>query len=264
MEKNLQIALKACILAGEAIMEIYQNPEGNWEIEEKSDHSPLTKADKISHKIIADSLVETGLPLLSEEGEKIPYEERSKWSRFWLVDPLDGTKEFLKKNGEFTVNIALIENQKPILGTIYIPVTRVLYWGVVGEGAYRAEGVDGESSISEIEKRGVKLPLSSNRTTFTIVASRSHLNGETAAYIDQLRRMYPEVALRSAGSSLKISLVAEGAADIYPRFAPTMEWDTAAGHAIAKAAGREIYRRDEKSPLIYNKENLENPWFIVK
>lgn len=266
MENILKTSIQAALSAGKEILSIYNNPNEDFEIERKSDNSPLTKADKASHKVIMKALHETEIPVLSEEGAKIPYSERKNWKRLWIVDPLDGTKEFIKKNGEFTVNIALVENNTPIAGVIYIPVLETLYWGAVGHGAYKLQGVniDNYSDLETSLKKAIKLPLPKEELPYVVVASRSHMSPETAEYIDQLRRMYPMVGMTSVGSSIKICLVGEGSADIYPRFAPTMEWDTAAGHAIVKAAGKEIYQRDEQTLLTYNKENLLNPWFIVK
>ena len=186
----------------------------------------------------------------------------------WVVDPLDGTKEFIKRNGEFTVNIALVENGIPVLGVIYVPVSRTLYFSEDSIGAYRIEGIDARSaglSPDDLMEKADRLPLEQADTKgFVIVASRSHLSPETEEYIRKLESEYGHVNLISCGSSLKICRVAEGSADIYPRFAPTMEWDTAAGHAIVRASGKNIYLTDERTPLHYNKENLLNPWFIVK
>ena len=185
-----------------------------------------------------------------------------------MVDPLDGTKEFIKRNGEFTVNIALVENGIPVLGVIYVPVSRTLYFSEDSIGAYRIEGIDARSaglSPDDLMEKADRLPLEQADTKgFVIVASRSHLSPETEEYICKLESEYGHVNLISCGSSLKICRVAEGSADIYPRFAPTMEWDTAAGHAIVRASGKNIYLTDERTPLHYNKENLLNPWFIVK
>jgi len=211
-------------------------------------------ADKAAHFCIVRCLQETGIPILSEEGSHLPYEERKKWKRLWVVDPLDGTKEFIKKNGEFTVNIALVDEGTPVLGVIYIPVTGVLYYGIVGEGAWK-----------ETPRTIERLPIEEvGRGSFVIVASRSHMTPETEAYVEEVRRNHSQVELISSGSSIKICLVAEGSADAYPRFAPTMEWDTAAGDAIARAAGKKVIDVRTGSPLVYNKEDLHNPWFLVE
>ena len=262
----LYLAIRAAIDAGKAIMDIYNDPAADFGIEQKADNSPLTKADKAAHQIISNLLSVTPFPILSEEGANIPYKERKKWQTFWLVDPLDGTKEFIKRNGEFTVNIALIEKGVPDAGVIYVPVRRELYFGSLNEGAFKASDIDYEHqpTLEEIRTKARRMPVTPLHLGLVVVASRSHMTEETRMYIDNLRKQGVPVTLISSGSSLKICLVAEGSADIYPRFAPTMEWDTAAGHAIVKAAGCEIYHIDEKTPLRYNKEDLHNPWFIVK
>lgn len=236
--------------AGQAILEIYA--QSDCGLEQKPDHSPLTQADRASHQLIQRRLAETGLPILSEEGRHIPWAERRLWERFWLVDPLDGTKEFLKRNGEFTVNIALIEAQQPVWGVIYVPVQDILYWGGPGLGAFRQQG---RATPSLLQTR----PRSLDAVGLRVVASRSHLSPETEAFVQGLR----EPQRVSMGSSLKFMLLAEGQAEVYPRFAPTMEWDTAAAHAILRAAGGQVIQADCQEPLVYNKENLVNPWFLA-
>ena len=250
----LDLAISAAIEAGREIMRIYDDPSQDFGIERKADNSPLTLADKAAHNCIVRHLEPTGISILSEEGVHLTYEERRAWHRLWVVDPLDGTKEFIKKNGEFTVNIALVEEGSPVLGVIYVPATGVLYAGVVGEGAWKEE--NGERKIVNCKLL--------NSQIFTVVASRSHLSPETEEYISQLCKNHDKLQLVSSGSSLKICLVAEGSADVYPRFAPTMEWDTAAGDAIARAAGREVVDAQTGLPLVYNKPDLHNPWFIVR
>ena len=262
LSKNIELAIKASLLAGKEILNVYNSDD--FEIKIKSDDSPLTKADQKAHKVIVEVLKDTNLPILSEEGRNIPYEERSKWDYYWLVDPLDGTKEFIKRNGEFTVNIALIHNQNPIAGVIYVPVTKDLYFSENEIGAYKTINVDFESNLDQIINLGFKLPFMLENEGFTVVGSRSHMNSETEGFIAKLKKEHGELEFMSRGSSLKICMVAEGLANIYPRFAPTMEWDTAAGHAIAIGAGCAITQSDEKSPVVYNKENLLNPLFIVK
>lgn len=259
-------AIDAALEAGEKILSIYNDPASDFQIEKKADNSPLTIADREAHDAIARYLVDTPFPLLSEEGKHLPYAERRGWDTLWIVDPLDGTKEFIKRNGEFTVNIALVHNSVPVMGVIYLPVKKVLYLGAEGLGAYRLADVTtrGELSLDELMSKAVRLPESEERDKFVIVASRSHLTPETEAYIEEMKRSHAEVELISSGSSIKICQVAEGKADVYPRFAPTMEWDTAAGHAIARAAGKEIYQAEKDEPLLYNKEDLLNPWFIVE
>ncbi len=262
----LYIAIRAAVDAGRTIMDIYTDPAADFEIERKADNSPITKADKAANNLITNALSSTPFPILSEEGKDIPFEKRKKWHTLWIVDPLDGTKEFIKKNGEFTINIALIHENTPVLGVIYVPVRKELYFGVNSLGSFKVAGIDYSSqpSMDEIQASAQRLPLSLGHQGIVVVASRSHQTEETNKFIDNLRKQGQPVTRISSGSSLKICLVAEGSADIYPRFAPTMEWDTAAGHAIAKAAGCEIYHIDEKTPLRYNKKNLTNLWFIVK
>jgi len=264
MNKNslLSVAIKAALDAGDEILKIYNDPAADFSVEKKADHSPLTVADKVSHRVITGMLAQTGLPVLSEEGRNIPYEERSAWKRFWLVDPIDGTKEFIKRNGEFTVNVALIENGEPVMGVVYVPVTRELYFASEG-GSYKYQAGD-IFDPENLFRTEVKLPLISERSCYTVVGSRSHMSPETGEYIGKLDTGGKEIEIISKGSSLKICLVAEGKADIYPRLGPTMEWDTAAGHAIAKFAGKQINVYATEAPLIYNKENLLNPWFVVK
>lgn len=259
----LDTAIRAAIDAGTAIMHVYDTA---FKVDVKSDHSPLTKADREAHNVIAKQLEKTGLPVLSEEGRDIPYDERSKWERFWMVDPLDGTKEFVKRNGEFTVNIALIENGKPSAGVIFVPVSKVLYVGWVGDSAWKFKLSDRESSFTwrDLTTVGEKLPIIKHTTDYRIVGSRSHNSPDTEAFINRARQEYEHVRLVSMGSSLKICLVAEGQADVYPRFAPTMEWDTAAGHAIAKAAGKNITDHFTQQEMEYNKPNLLNNWFLVE
>ena len=225
-QKYILSAIDAALQAGADILSIYNDPASDFEIEKKADNSPLTIADRKAHETITGFLCDTPFPILSEEGKHLPYAERCGWDALWIVDPLDGTKEFIKRNGEFTVNIAWVNHSVPVMGVIYLPVIQEVY--------------------------------------FVIVASRSHLTPETEAYIEGMKRQHSEVELISSGSSIKICLVAEGKADVYPRFAPTMEWDTAAGHAIARAAGLEVYQAGKEEPLCYNKENLLNPWFVVE
>jgi 3'(2'), 5'-bisphosphate nucleotidase len=257
-------AIEAALEAGKEILEVYEN---TFEVEYKDDKSPLTIADKKAHQIITHALKNTGIPILSEEGRSIDFDERNLWRDLWIVDPLDGTKEFIKQNGEFTVNIALAEEGVPTLGVIYVPVEETLYFAGAGLGAYRKDLAAHGTSPENLEdwiKGSKKLPEKQERP-FTIVGSRSHMSDETIAYVEEMRQEHPQVEMLSKGSSLKICMVAEGSADVYPRFAPTMEWDTAAGHAIAKEAGLEIYQaKNLDEPLKYNKEDLLNPWFVVK
>jgi 3'(2'), 5'-bisphosphate nucleotidase len=251
MKELLVHAIDAARKAGKAIIEVYTS---DFAVEHKDDKSPLTLADKRAHDIIVKTLsaFDSSIPILSEEGKDIPYEARKNFEYFWLVDPLDGTKEFVKRNGEFTVNIALIRRDRPILGVIYVPVTDTLYYGHENAGSF-------------MKKNGltIKLPAQSNREHFTIVGSRSHASQELADFVEEMRKKHKEVDFISAGSSLKFCLVAEGKADIYPRLGPTMEWDTAAGQAIAEETGCTVLQWKSKEPLRYNKENLLNPWFTV-
>lgn len=257
----MDIAIKAALLAGEKIMGVYAS--GDFGTEQKEDFTPITIADRKAHQTIATLLEATQLPLLSEEGIHLPYSERKQWTSFWLVDPLDGTKEFIKRNGEFTVNIALIENDSPICGIIYTPVTRELHVGIVGSGAWKLINPKPDCTLELIQNVGIKLPQSLQAHPFTIVVSRSHLNQQTTNYLEELRKLHPDMQMIRIGSSLKFCLIAEGAADCYPRFGPIMEWDTAAGHALVKAVGKNVYLMDQQTEINYNKENLKNPSFIV-
>ncbi len=266
LKKLLAIATRAALEAGKVVNEVYQ--EKDFEVESKVDETPLTLADRKSHELIMQHLKQMEYPVLSEEGKDIPYEEISRWDIFWLVDPLDGTKEFIKKNGEFTVNIALVRHGEPILGVVFAPYVNELYFGSEKFGAYKVEGTQGEpmefEAMEELMKKGQLLPMSEKHDKLVVVASRSHLNEETQAYVEELKKKHGDAEFVSKGSSLKICMVAEGKADVYPRFGPTMEWDTAAGHAVALAAGYPVTQKDEKTPLLYNKKELLNPYFIVK
>jgi 3'(2'), 5'-bisphosphate nucleotidase len=270
-------SIQASIAAGDAINEVYHSED--FGVEYKSDKSPLTLADQKSHEIIMNVLREFDMPILSEEGKDTPYAQRKDWERFWVVDPLDGTKEFIKRNGEFTVNIALVENCRPVLGTIFVPDRNTLYFAGQDFGAYKLQdgpfndmldaSPDSKEDVcdflDQIIEQSTKLPvIDPQRATLTIVGSRSHKTPELEAYVEEKRKAFGDVEFISAGSSLKICLVAEGRADVYPRLGPTMEWDTAAGQAIAEYAGASVYQYDTSKPLIYNKEDLHNPCFIVQ
>ncbi len=245
----LEVAKEAAFAAGKEILRIYES--NDFSIEAKSDNSPLTPADKAAHQKIVSYLEKTKLPILSEEGKEVPFEERSQWEYFWMVDPLDGTKEFIRKNGEFTVNIALIHQNEPILGVVYPPVLGEMFYAIKDLGAFK-EAYGGKRELFTTKKR-----LSESK--LTVVASRSHLNDETKEYLKKLTS--PEIVFK--GSSLKFLLIASGEADLYPRFGPTMEWDTAASHIIVSEAGGKVTLSDEKTNLTYNKKNLLNPYFIV-
>ncbi len=262
----LQKSIEAALKAGEAILDVYKNED--FGVEMKSDNSPLTIADKRAHEIIVKTLKSTGYNVLSEEGKNIDYKERSQWEKFWMVDPLDGTKEFVKRNGEFTVNIALIENNTPVMGVIFVPVLSELYFASDFTGAKKININTSDLALAnDIEKlSGNASALKGKKTgeDIMVVASRSHFNEDTENFINKLKTKFNSIDFVSKGSSLKLCLVAEGVADIYPRFAPTMEWDTAAGHAIIKHSGNVMTQKDEKTPVVYNKQDLLNPWFIVR
>ena len=283
----LMAAVAAAIEAGGAILEVYRSSD--FKIEEKADKSPLTLADRRSHEKIVQRLGDSGIPILSEEGKDIPYTERKRWETYWLIDPLDGTKEFIKKNGEFTVNLALIRNRKPAGEVIYVPDKDILYFALKDQGSYKIDswniiksleadldeplksqtaGSDTKNiaeAFDSLIARSIKLPVTGMATRpFTIIGSRSHGSPELETFVEEKRQEHGEVEFISAGSSLKLCLVAEGKADIYPRTGPTMEWDTAAGQAIAENAGCKVLQYDTDEPLMYNKENLLNPWFVVK
>ncbi len=253
--------------AGDAILDVY---DSDFTVERKEDKSPLTLADKRSDEIIFSALsrLYPEIPILSEEGRSIPFTEREEWEYLWLIDPLDGTKEFVKRNGEFTVNIALIHNSEPVVGVIYIPITQVFYFAKSGLGAYKRaytremESIDEDNELLQGSER-LPLPDALNRP-FTVVGSRSHMSQETEGYINELKKVHGEFAIISAGSSIKICMVADGRADVYPRFGPTMEWDTAAGQAIVEGAGGALVDAATNEPLSYNRENLLNSSFIVK
>ncbi len=245
LSKLLEIAKKAAREANSEILKIYES--GDFGLEAKSDNSPLTLADRASHNTIIEELKKTEIPILSEEGKDISFRERSKWEYFWMVDPLDGTKEFVKRNGEFTVNIALIKKSKVVMGVVTVPVTGDMYYAISGTGAYKNnKKINCESfGLGDSELR--------------IVASRSHLNEDTEKFING----FQDPVFVSKGSSLKLLMVAEGNAHLYPRFAPTMEWDTAAAQIIVEEAGGSVTIGKTGNTVVYNKENLLNPYFLV-
>ena len=261
MKELLSIAIIASVEAGEAIMEVYSN---KIDVVYKEDESPLTLADKNANKIINKYLVKSKIPIISEENKILTYEERKNWKQCWIVDPLDGTKEFIKRNGEFTVNIALIKNNKPIIGVIYVPVSKTLYFTSDNSSkSYKALLKTNTIIIDEIFNNAVQIfPTQKNNNILRIVGSRSHLNDTTKNYISKIEKKN-KTRIVSKGSSLKFCLVAEGEAEIYPRFAPTMEWDTAAGQAICEAVGVKVTDVTTNEPLKYNKQNLLNPHFLV-
>jgi len=282
LTNHLYNPLLAAKEAGRAILEIYNSDFDVWY---KNDKSPLTMADQRSHDIIVAHMSDHAgdqFPILSEEGKDIPFKQRSGWEYFWLVDPLDGTKEFVKRNGEFTVNIALVHRNRPVLGVVYVPVKDVLFFAAEGLGAYKSDSSDvfelinGKASEKEragllrtLIDRSVKLPVYNSQITIsdsqlTIVGSRSHSTKELEDFVEAMKKKYEQVKFISAGSSLKLCLVAEGKADVYPRLGPTMEWDTAAGQVIVEQAKGSVLNIETEEPLRYNKEKLLNPWFIVR
>lgn len=258
----LKIAIIASLEAGDAIMKIYDTA---FDVELKDDNSPLTAADKEANKIISSHLKATNIPIISEECKQTDFQIRKNWTSCWVVDPVDGTKEFVKRNGEFTVNIALVTNQKPILGVIYVPATKVLYVAdTVQEIAFKAVLQSHSTNIDEVLELFQTLqPKLQNDHSVRVVGSRSHMSQETLDFIEVLKSNGKAVEIVSKGSSLKFCLLAEGQADVYPRFAPTMEWDTAAGHAICNAVGINVISQQTNKSLLYNKEDLLNPWFLA-
>jgi 3'(2'), 5'-bisphosphate nucleotidase len=253
--------------AGSEILKVY---DSRFDFEYKEDQSPLTIADKKSHEIITESLerLYPHIPVLSEEGKGIAYDQRKEWEYFWLVDPLDGTKEFISRNGEFTVNIALIYRNTPVLGVVYAPVLDTVYYAKEGYGAFKvtesSRTISSSMNDEQLLTLSASLPGNETLPCYTVVASRSHMSEKTKEYIHQLENKYKNIQLVSVGSSLKLCMVAEGKVNEYPRFGPTMEWDTAAGQAIIEQASGMVMQYKESSALLYNKEELVNPWFIAK
>ncbi len=239
---------------GEMIMEVYVSDFG---VAYKGDKSPITLADKIASEYIEQQLLRyfPDIPIINEEKSNRDFSIRQKWTKCWIVDPIDGTKEFVKKNGEFTINIALVENGVPVFGLIYAPAMDLMYYGAKGEGAFKKEGnvwskIRPSLNYESLEK-------------VSVASSRSHPDHAVNAFIKRLLAQGKEVNILQMGSSLKLCMVAEGKADVYPRFGDTMEWDIAAGHAIVKYAGKEVYQKCSQDPLVYNKSNLKNPHFLV-
>jgi len=246
----VEIAIKA----GNAILEIYKQ---DIAVEIKSDNSPLTIADRYANEIIVAGLqkLDNSIPIISEENKLIDFSERQNWTKCWIVDPLDGTKEFIKKNGEFTVNIALVENGIPILGVVHVPAQNITYFAEINKGTNKIEnGITSSLKIRNLAEDGV----------LKIVGSRSHQTPELLEYVEQQKAKFTSVDFVAAGSSLKFCLLADGKADVYPRLGPTMEWDTCAGQIVATEAGAVVLRFDNNEPLLYNRANLLNPFFIVK
>lgn len=267
MFENIQLIdlVNISMAAGERILEVYGS---EFAVETKEDQSPLTLADKRSNEEIIRQLNQLypQIPVLSEEVKAVDYEERKQWESLWIVDPLDGTKEFVKRNGEFTVNIALVCQGKPVIGAIYAPVLERLYFAKKGVGSFKLEQAKNLSKITndkELLEAALRLPYQETQAKKYVVASRSHMSPETETFVNEMKEKYGEVEVTSIGSSLKLCLIAEGKADVYPRFAPTMEWDTAAGQAIVEQSGGKTVKTTDNQPLEYNKENLLNPWFIA-
>ncbi|MEC7895728.1 MAG: 3'(2'),5'-bisphosphate nucleotidase CysQ [Bacteroidota bacterium] len=249
----INTALDAAVVAGEKIMKVYNSSE-YIDFESKTDNSPLTLADKKSHDTIVSMLKKTETHIISEESESIDYQIRKKWKEYWLIDPLDGTKEFIKKNGEFTVNIALIKNNSPFIGIVYCPVKKILYWNDSNKNVFKKIIGKEKKQLNKRKK------IDQVKKNLRVIVSRSHLNENTTQYIKKLNT--PQ--LISCGSSLKFLYIADNKADIYPRFGPTMEWDTAAAHSILKALDIVVTNLEDKKELSYNKKNLLNPYFLIK
>lgn len=260
MKNKLKIAINAALQAGFEILKIYNSNDFNIKL--KDDNSPLTKADLASNKIIISFLSKTKIPILSEESKIISYDKRKKWDVLWIVDPIDGTKEFIKKNGEFTVNISLVVDQNPVLGVIFAPALGLLYFSSDDIGSFKYEIKSDIIDIDKVISDSVKLPIKYKKI-YTVVASKSHLNNETKEFVKKLKKEKQQIDIISAGSSLKFCLLAEGKADCYPRFGPTMEWDTAAGQSICNNVGYSTIDQLTKKEIKYNRKNLTNNYFLV-
>lgn len=260
MNSIFKQAILASIKGGDKILEVYNT---DFEVEYKGDDSPLTLADQKANKAIVETLKPLGIAMISEENKNKTYDERQNWSQCWIIDPLDGTKEFVKRNGEFTVNIALIEHQKPVFGVIYVPVTKELFIGdVKAQKAYKLVWDSSKTLDENLKSLSEIKPTEASKVR--VVGSRSHMNDDTLNFIEELKQSQDKaIEIVSKGSSLKFCLVAEGLADVYPRFAPTMEWDTAAGQAICEAVGLKVLDQSTKKPMVYNRENLLNNYFLV-
>lgn len=261
----LMIAINASVKAGALIMDVYNSSD--FQVNMKSDKTPLTLADRLAHDSIKTSLAKTYIPVLSEEGRNILYEERRSWEYFWIVDPLDGTKEFIKRNGEFTVNVALLRSGYPIIGVIYVPVSEELYFSYQSQGTYKIGNIppciEADYTYNALIDSAIKLPATSSTGPLIVVQSRSHTSNETLEYIQQLRVQHEQVVLLPLGSSLKMCMIAEGKAHVYPRLSLSSEWDTAAGQAIVEGAGFQVLDYETHERMRYNKENLLNPWFVI-
>ncbi|HJA99317.1 MAG TPA: 3'(2'),5'-bisphosphate nucleotidase CysQ [Candidatus Alistipes avicola] len=258
----------AVVRAGAAIMQVYRHKD-DYDIRIKSDKTPITEADRQAHDTIKNYLGQTRIPILSEEGREMRYEERCNWELFWLVDPLDGTVEFIKGNNEFTVNIALMQNNRSVAAAVYVPYLEKLYLAWLGGGAYLKQNVapraDAEYTYDQIREGLQRLPLETTRHDRPRVAvSRSHQSPETAEFVAGLRAKCPDLEIVEQGSSYKFCMLAEGDVDFYVRTTPTYEWDTAAGELILSEAGGETLSLPDNRPLQYNKADLQNPWFVCR
>ena len=263
MNSNLRLAISAAVHGGSEIMKVYAS--NDLGVEYKDDDSPLTLADTNCNDVINSYLQKTDIPIISEENRQLDYSDRKDWNLCWIVDPLDGTKEFVKRNGEFTVNIALVENGRPLSGVIYVPDTKELYVADVADSwSSKVQLKEHKIDPDSINWEEYRIKPVSNPNEIRVVGSRSHMSEATEIFVESLKDQDTKVDIVSKGSSLKFCLVAEGKADVYPRFAPTMEWDTAAGQAICEAVGLKVISKETNQPLLYNKENLLNPWFIVQ
>jgi 3'(2'), 5'-bisphosphate nucleotidase len=264
-EYLLPCAFNAAVRAGAEIMKVYNN-SGDIDVMVKSDNTPLTIADRLAHNKIKEVLGETRIPILSEEGREMLYDERKNWEMFWLVDPLDGTIEFLKRNNEFTVNIALMADNECVGAIVYVPYLGKMYFAERGCGAMVLENIVPDENANytnqDIRSKAQILPLeSAAHDKFRIAVSRSHQTAETADFVEQMRKIHSEVEIIEQGSSYKFCLMAEGVIDYYPRTTTTYEWDTAAAELILAEAGGKTHSLPDHKPLQYNKENLHNPWF---
>jgi 3'(2'), 5'-bisphosphate nucleotidase len=280
LRQYLAPTLVAASRAGEAILQFYQS---DFDVSYKDDDTPLTLADESAHRAVWDHLTTEApghFPILSEEGKQTPYEERKRWDYFWLVDPLDGTKEFIKGRDEFSVNIALIRKNRPVLGVVFLPALGSLYFAAEGIGSYKLEDLEAveqligeqgqpqhdEVLLDALLEAAIRLPIhqppKSSRDKVVLVGSRSHATTALTDFVHNVEQRYEKVEFTPAGSALKFCLVAEGRADIYPRLSPTMEWDTAAGHCVVEQSGGKVIRVAERKSLDYNKRDLRNPHFI--
>jgi 3'(2'), 5'-bisphosphate nucleotidase len=261
-----QSAFKAAIIAGKRILEIFNTED--FQVSMKSDNSPLSSADKEAHEIIKQQLLNSRIPILSEEGRDMQFEERKSWDILWIVDPLDGTRQFIQKRNEFTVNIALVVSGNPLFGVVYAPAIGDIYLGIKDIGAFKIHVGDRDllsCSFQQIIAESKKLDPSSKTTDkYTILASYHHVNKETLEYIEKIRKIYPEAEVKKIGSSLKMCMLADGTGDVYVRHSDTYEWDTAAAQTILEGVGWSINALDTNEPLTYNKESLLNPYFICK